>query len=116
LGAIIGGALGSNIAASGHRNDGTALGAVVGGAIGNQVGGNTSAGRYAASCDAQGAYYSYEQTFPYREGSNGVPRGRYSSSYYTNNRCRLAPAQTAQGDYAYIRVCPDRDGRYRVAT
>lgn len=114
LGAIVGGALGSNIAAGGHRNDGTAVGAVVGGLIGNKVGGDTKAGSYAALCDRGGAYYTYDQTFPYREGRDGVVRGRYAYSYYNEHRCRLAPARTDDGDYAYVRVCPDRDGRYRL--
>ena len=115
LGAIIGGALGSNIAASGHRSDGTAVGAVVGGVIGNKVGGDTKAGAYSAACDSNGAYYNYEQTFDYREGRDGVARGQHNARYYTDNRCRLAPATTDRGEYAYVRVCPDRDGRYRVA-
>ena len=116
LGAIIGGALGSNIAASGHRNDGTLLGAAVGGAIGNKAGGNTKAGAYAAACDHDGSYYTYDQTYPYREGRNWVPRGERPTRYYIDNRCRLAPAQTDTGEYRYVRVCPDRDGRYRLAS
>jgi Ni/Co efflux regulator RcnB len=116
LGAIIGGALGSNIAAGGHRNDGTLLGAGVGAVIGNKAGGNTKAGAYAAACDHDGSYYTYDQTYPYREGRDWVPRGERPTRYYTENRCRLAPAQTDSGEYRYVRVCPDRDGRYRLAT
>jgi hypothetical protein len=116
LGAIIGGALGSNIAAGGHRNDGTLVGAAVGGAIGNKAGGDTKAGRYAALCDHQGAYYTFDQTQPYREGRDWVPRGEHPTRYYTDNRCRLAPAQTDTGEYRYVRVCPDHDGRYRLAS
>ena len=115
LGAIIGGALGSNIAAGGHRNDGTLVGAAVGGVIGNKAGGNTRAGRMSAACDHEGAYYTYDQTYPYREGRDWVPRGEHPARYYTDNRCRLAPAQTDTGEYRYVRVCPDRDGRYRFA-
>lgn len=40
VGGILGGVLGSNVAASGHKHDGTALGAVVGGMIGAGAGGN----------------------------------------------------------------------------
>jgi hypothetical protein len=116
LGAIIGGAIGSNIAAGGHRNDGTLLGAGVGAVIGNKAGGNTKAGAYAAACDHNGAYYTYDQTYPYREGRDWVPRGERPARYYTENRCRLAPAQTDSGEYRYVRVCPDRDGRYRLAS
>jgi hypothetical protein len=115
IGALIGGAIGSNVAAGGHRGDGTALGAVVGGVIGNKVGGDTKAGSYSAACDANGYYYSYDQTSPYREGRDGVPRGAYDRSYYSQRNCRLAPAQTDTGEYRYVRVCPDANGRYRVA-
>jgi hypothetical protein len=38
LGGILGGIAGSNIAASGHRHDGTAVGAVVGGLLGSEMG------------------------------------------------------------------------------
>jgi hypothetical protein len=38
LGGIIGGVLGSNVAARGHRDDGTALGAVVGALAGSEIG------------------------------------------------------------------------------
>jgi hypothetical protein len=38
LGGIIGGVLGSNVAASGHRGDGTAVGAVLGGLVGSGIG------------------------------------------------------------------------------
>lgn len=114
LGALIGGAIGSNVAASGHRGDGTALGAVVGGVIGNKVGGDTKAGAYAAYCDRDGWYYSYDQTYPYREGRDGVPRGRYDTRYYSDRNCRLAPADAGNGEYRYVRVCPDPNGRYRM--
>jgi hypothetical protein len=40
VGGILGGILGSNVAASGHRHDGTAVGAVVGGLLGAGAGGN----------------------------------------------------------------------------
>ena len=38
VGSIIGGVLGSNVAASGHRDDGTAVGAVLGGLVGSGIG------------------------------------------------------------------------------
>ncbi len=38
LGGILGGVLGSNVAASGHRHDGTAVGAVLGGMVGSGIG------------------------------------------------------------------------------
>ncbi len=44
LGGILGGVLGSNVAAHGHRGDGTAVGAVLGGMVGS------AAGRDGTSC------------------------------------------------------------------
>lgn len=41
VGSILGGVLGSNVAASGHRHDGTAVGAVLGGLVGAGVGGQS---------------------------------------------------------------------------
>lgn len=38
LGGLIGGVLGSNVAARGHRGDGTAVGAVLGGLVGSGIG------------------------------------------------------------------------------
>lgn len=38
VGGLLGGVLGSNVAAKGHKHDGTALGAVVGGALGAGIG------------------------------------------------------------------------------
>ena len=42
LGGLIGGVLGSNVAASGHRGDGTAVGAVLGGLVGQGIGKDTT--------------------------------------------------------------------------
>ena len=55
-GAIIGGIIGSNVAAKHHRDTGTAVGAVVGGAIGH------SAGRDSVKC-YNGEYYAYEGSY-----------------------------------------------------
>ncbi len=41
LGSVLGGVLGSNVAASGHRHDGTAVGAVLGGVLGAGIGGSS---------------------------------------------------------------------------
>jgi hypothetical protein len=111
LGAIAGAALDSNIAASGHRTDGSILGAVVGGGIGASVG--NAHDRY--RCDTRGPYYSYSDTIAYREDRR-ERSGRYDYGYYSRMRCRLAPAPVdAYGeDIRYVRVCPDRDGRYRI--
>jgi hypothetical protein len=95
LGALAGAALGSNIAASGHRSGGAILGGVVG------------AGR--------GPYYSYSDTVAYREDRN-FRSGQYSANYYSRMRCRLAPAPVDNygEDVRYVRVCPDSSGRYRI--
>lgn len=120
LGALIGGALGATAAGKNSQTEGAVLGAVVGGALGNQIAANSSdADRYAAKCDNAGYYYDYDQTQPYREGASqrGQRNGRYDNSYYTRQRCRLAvaPAQYGdQTDYRYVRVCPDRNNRYRI--
>ena len=103
IGALAGAALGSNVAARNARPEGTVLGALVGAGVGAAVG-NAS-----AKCDTRGAYYSYEQTQPYRYSD-----GRYADS---GERCRLAPAPTEYNgrvETRYVRVCPDADGRYRV--
>jgi uncharacterized protein YcfJ len=42
VGAVVGGILGSNVAAHGHRGAGTALGAVVGGTTGGVIGHSTT--------------------------------------------------------------------------
>jgi len=111
IGALAGAALGSNVAARNARTEGAVLGAVVGGAAGVAV------GRSSANCDDRGYYYSYDQTIPYRESGDyrGRRSGRYDYSYYSRQRCRLAPApvDAYNGEYRYVRVCPDRNGRYR---
>lgn len=110
IGALAGAALGSNVAAKNARTEGAVLGAVVGGAIGANVG--KAAGK--ARCDQAGYYYNYADTMPYRE-SRYARSGDYDYSYYSRNRCRLAPAPVdATGDVRYVRVCPDAQGRYRI--
>ena len=107
LGAIAGGVLGSNVAGRGDRTEGTVLGALVGGGIGAAVGNAND--KY--KCDQRGAYWSYNDTVPYRIDNNVYRDERYS--YYSRRGCRLASAPV-QGDYRYVRVCPDSTGRYRV--
>jgi hypothetical protein len=112
VGALIGAALGSNVAANGRGTEGAVLGGVVGGGIGAAVG----HAHDVAKCDNSGLYYSYNDTIAYRESSYDRMRnsGRYSYNYYATQRCRLAPAPYADDTYRYVRVCPDRSGRYRV--
>jgi hypothetical protein len=121
LGALVGGAIGANVAADKVETEGAVLGAVVGGAIGNAIasGDPRDVERYSARCDDRGYYYSYEETFPYREdvGYRDRRSGRFDYDYYARNRCRLAiaPAEwEGRVDYRYVRVCPDSQGRYRI--
>ena len=113
IGALAGAAIGSNIGGHGARTEGAVLGAVAGGVIGANI------GRSTARCDTSGYYYSYEQTYPYREASwdRRARSGRYDYRWYSSRRCRLAVAPAQYGDdvdYRYVRVCPDGRGRYRI--
>ena len=119
LGALIGGAIGAAAAGDSSETEGAILGAVVGGALGNNIAGNSStATRYAARCDANGYYFTYDQTLPYRENTR-YRNGRYDASYYARNRCRLAVAPanySGRTEFRYVRVCPDRNNRYRITS
>jgi len=112
IGALAGAAIGSNLAAGGGRTGGAVIGAVLGGAVGANVGHST------ARCDEGGYYFTYDQTYPYREGEwEHGPSGRYDNEYYHHHGCRLAvaPAHGRDGDdYRYVRVCPDDHGHYRI--
>ena len=112
LGALAGAAIGSNVAARNARPEGAVLGAVVGGAVGAGV------GRSTATCDNDGYYFRYAETYAYREPSWQRGRsGRYDYAYYRDRNCRLAiaPANWAgRVDDRYVRVCPDGRGRYRI--
>lgn len=114
IGALAGAALGSNVAAANARTEGAVLGGLVGAAIGANI------GRETAQCDNDGYYFTYDQTRPYRDGyydNRGRWRRGSRQSYYEGRRCRLAPAPATWGgrtEYRYVRVCPDREGRYRI--
>lgn len=109
IGALAGAAIGSNVAATDVQTEGAVLGAVVGGALGASI------GRSAARCDSRGYYFTRAQTIPYREAR--WERDRYGYTYYNRRGCRLAPAPAEYAgrvEYRYVRVCPDRMGRYRI--
>lgn len=108
IGAIAGGVLGSNVAGHGDKTGGTVLGALVGGGAGAAIGHAND--KY--KCDQQGAYWSYNDTVPYRVDSDVYRDDRYAD--YSRRGCRLAPAPVSGSDYRYVRVCPDGSGRYRV--
>lgn len=115
LGALAGAAIGNNVAATNAQTEGTVLGALVGAGVGAKI------GEQVAECDEDGYYYTYAQTYEYREPRyrNGYRSGRYDRDWYVRNRCRLAVAPTEWGgrtDYRYVRVCPDRRGRYRITS
>ena len=114
IGALAGAAIGSNVAARNARTEGAVLGAVVGGFAGSQIGKQSAQ----AKCDSAGYYYNYAETVPYRESryARGQRNGQYDYSYYNRNRCRLAtaPVDDYGDDVRYVRVCPDRQGRYRI--
>ena len=93
------------------------LGAVPGSTTGGAIGANI--GRSTAHCDARGYYYSYDQTMPYREDAADLGRrsGQYDYNQYARRGCRLASAPAEYNgrmEYRYVRVCPDRQGRYRI--
>jgi surface antigen len=114
IGALAGAAIGSNVAARNARTEGAVLGAVVGGVAGASI------GKQSTKCDANGYYFTYSETVPYRESRYDRYRrsGQYGYSYYTRQRCRLAAAPIDWEDRGrevrYVRVCPDAQGRYRV--
>jgi hypothetical protein len=108
VGALAGGLLGNAAASHGGKTGGTVLGALVGGGIGAAVG----HAHDVQKCDEHGAYYSYNDTLPYRVDNTVYRDDRYAD--YQRRGCRLAPAPVNDSDYRYVRVCPDADGRYRV--
>jgi hypothetical protein len=115
IGALAGAAIGSNVAATDVQTEGAVLGAVIGGGIGASIGRDT------ARCDNKGYWYSRSETVPYREAryyrDRGARSGQYGYNDYARRGCRLASAPTEYNgrmEYRYVRVCPDRQGRYRI--
>ena len=89
LGGLIGGVLGSNVAASGHRGDGTAVGAVIGGLVGQGIGKDPT--RCAPPPPRTVSGYGYEP------GSTYNPNPAYGGSRYNDYGYNSAPA----GVYPY---------------
>ena len=85
LGSVLGGVLGSNVAAGGHRHDGTAVGAVLGGVLGAGIGGSSvdcrpapMQGRLPPPAGTYAPGYGYNDGYaqpPYGYGSG--PSDRY---------------------------------------
>jgi hypothetical protein len=103
---------GSNLAARNAKPEGTVLGALVGAGVGASIGNASAKSR----CDANGQYWTRDDTVAYRESSRYRASSRDDYSNYSR-RCRLAPAETdynGRVETRYVRVCPDGSGRYRI--
>lgn len=113
LGGLLGGVLGSNVAASGHRGDGTAVGAVLGGLVGQGIGKDTT------HCAPQRPTAS---GYGYAPGSTYNPNPAYGGSRYNDYGYDPAPpgvypydagdSTYRSGDRSYGRDDSSRD-RYR---
>lgn len=85
VGGLLGGVLGSNVAAKGHKHDGTALGAVLGGVVGAGIGGSSTNCSYSTAPQDRGPLppppgtyapgYGYNDGYGQGQGYNG----QYSS-------------------------------------
>lgn len=119
IGALVGAALGSNVAAHGRKTEGTVLGALVGAGLGGAVG-NAHAKAANAKCDQAGLYFNYADTYPYRETDydRQARSGDYDYRYYARRGCRLAaaPVNDRGDELRYVRVCPDSEGHYRFTS
>ncbi len=104
VGSILGGVFGSNIAASGHRDDGTVVGALVGGMIGAGVGGGAT--------DCRPVHPPYAQG--YRPGSAYNPNPDYGGPYYGDNYSYGYSGSPRDDGYSGYRYGADsRDRGYR---
>lgn len=108
VGGILGGVLGSNVAASGHKGDGTALGAVVGGMIGAGAGANVR-------CSPP----PHSSNYGYGPGSDYNPNPNYGGPYYDPTpygASGYGHSSGRYGDDSYPRqhggVVADRRGTY----
>jgi hypothetical protein len=109
LSALAQAALGGGVSTSSIINQ-----AVLGAAVNNSVGARATSN---VRCDSYGAYYTYSQTQPYREGYyDSAGRWHTTRTNTAYARCRIAPAPTNAyaSEYRYVRVCPDASGRYRI--
>jgi hypothetical protein len=141
-GAGIGMALGSGIAARGHRTDGAVLGGVLGAVVGSMAGKSSAAcrpgqappppppppaaynGSYEDPAYRSGSYEDarrdagrdsyYERSYERREGY----RVSDSSGQADVNGCTLAESPIYLPDgrvqKRFVRVCPDANGKYQV--
>jgi hypothetical protein len=114
IGALAGGAIGSGMDRDSDGSGDAYTGAVLGSAVGADI------GRSAAGCDERGYFFTYYQTFPYREGGwERGPSGRHDNEFYAGRGCRLAIAPARIGGHTedrYARVCPDAEDHYRFTS
>jgi hypothetical protein len=103
LGGVLGGVLGSNVAASGHRHDGTALGAVLGGVVGSEI------GRQSTNCNT--TYYGPNGSYSTAPYYQGYPQN-YDPSRGTAYSRTPAPNYYPQPDYGYYPEGGYADDRY----
>ncbi|MET3667577.1 hypothetical protein ABIC66_004212 [Caulobacter sp. 1776] len=140
-GAGIGMALGSGIAARGHRTDGAVLGGVLGAVVGSMAGKSSAAcrpGQAPPPPPPPAAYNGSYEDPAYRRGSyEDVRRDADRDSYYERsyerregyrvtdrtgeadiNGCTLAESPIYLPDgrvqKRFVRVCPDANGKYQV--
>ena len=126
LGGILGGVVGSNVAASGHRHDGTALGAVLGGVVGSEIGrGNTQCRTTYYGPNAGYAGNSYPAPYPSYPSAYGsapvygappadygyYPESEYGSDY-SYNRDRAPRAKHGRDLYVGDRRSYKHDDDY----
>jgi hypothetical protein len=102
-----GGAFNPNLAARGDMTAGAVLGGVVGAGAG---GGRTYDRR---QCDEHGAYWTYGDSWPYQIYHSVGPDPRAVED--AKRGCRLAPAAINDQEARWVSVCPDANGRYRIA-
>jgi len=103
VGGILGGILGSNVAAGGHRHDGTAVGAVVGGLIGAGAGGNVRC----APPAPQGYGYGYGASADYNRNPNRGGQHYGDAGYGSQGYGSQGYGSQGYGDDPYL------DGRMR---
>lgn len=136
IGGIAGAVLGSQVAARGHRTDGSVLGGVVGAAAGAMIG-RSNAQRNCANQPVQGAYdpyygqpYGQQPQYggyqePYRGDNSGLYGGpgyqqsSYGYGYGRNNDCRMGE-QIVRDPYGReyreeVLMCRASDGQWYPA-
>lgn len=115
LGGILGGVLGSNVAASGHKGDGTAVGAVLGGLVGSGIGADATrcgpgpsgyGSGYGGYGYPPGSSYDDNPNYggPYYNGYGGGGYGGYSPSPYSATPTDIYPADPGSPQYRYGRA------------